>query len=179
MQLLQGATKTEISDDACARELLDAVPLGMRVIRRHMRRHRSGLTVPQFRTLCYLTSAPGSSLSAVADFVGLSLPAMSRLVDGLVDKALMLRNPCSNDRRQVKLSITAPGEAAVTEARQLAQAHLAQAVAPLTQPQRAALIGTMALLRDIFALDLAVGDEGRTAEEPSVDGDNALDVAAS
>ena len=165
MQLLQGATKPSISDDACARELLDTVPMGMRVIRRHMRRHRSGLTVPQFRALCYLTTAPGTSLSAVADFVGLSLPAMSRLVDGLVDKGLMQRRPCSDDRRQVRLSITPPGEAAVTEARQLAQARLAEAVAPLTQPQRAALMGTMALLREIFALDLAVGDDAPATDK--------------
>lgn len=149
-----------VSDDGCARELLDTLPMGMRVIRRHMRRHRSGLTVPQFRTLCFLTTAPGSSLSAVADFVGLSLPAMSRLVDGLVDKGLMQRRPCSDDRRQVRLSITPPGEAAITEARQLAQAQLAKAVAALTQDQRSALIQTMAVLRGIFAQDLA-GDEER------------------
>jgi DNA-binding MarR family transcriptional regulator len=169
MQLLQGATKAlrqaqdgaPISDDGCARELLDTLPMGIRVIRRHMRRHRSGLTVPQFRTLCFLTDTPGSSLSAVADFVGLSLPAMSRLVDGLVDKGLMQRRPCSDDRRQVRLSITPPGEAAITEARQLAQARLAEAVAPLTQVQRAALIETMAVLRDIFARDLAGDDDGQ------------------
>jgi DNA-binding MarR family transcriptional regulator len=164
MQLLQGATKVPISDDGCARELLDTLPMGMRVIRRHMRRHRSGLTVPQFRTLCFLTDTPGSSLSAVADFVGLSLPAMSRLVDGLVDKGLMQRRPCRDDRRQVRLSITPPGEAAITEARQLAQAQLAEAVAPLTQEQRVALIATMAFLRDIFARDLA-GDDERGAVE--------------
>jgi DNA-binding MarR family transcriptional regulator len=87
---------------------------------------------------------------------------LSRLVDGLVEKALMQRRPCSDDRRQVQLSITTPGEAAVTEARQLAQAQLAEAVAPLTQDQRAALIGTMKLLRDIFTLDLA-GDEAGAA----------------
>ncbi len=90
---------------------------------------------------------------------------MSRLVDGLIEKGLMQRRPCSDDRRQVKLSITPPGEAAVTEARQLAQAQLAEAVAPLTPQQRAALIGTMKLLRDIFALDLA-GDDAGAAEEP-------------
>ncbi len=45
--------KAGITDEACARELLDTLPMGVRVIRRHMRRHRSGLTVPQFRTLCF------------------------------------------------------------------------------------------------------------------------------
>src|SRR3982751_188117 len=99
--------------DACARDLLDSVPLVMRVIRHHMRRHRSGLTEPQFRTLCYLSITEGSSLSGVADFIGLSLPAMSRLVDGLVDQKLVVRKSCEDDRRHVRLSVTDKGEAAL------------------------------------------------------------------
>ena len=158
MQLLHKATKSapaDLSDDACARELLDTVPMGMRLIRRHMRRHRSGLTVPQFRTLCFLSTAPGSTLSAVADFVGLSLPAMSRLVDGLVEQRFMERRPCENDRRQVRLSITSSGERAVNEARQMAQAQLARAVASLGADQRKAIVEAMQVLRGIFTNELA------------------------
>src|SRR3982751_6748690 len=106
MQLLSGASKPQASEQSpdevcgvCGRELLDTVPLVMRVIRSHMRRHRSGLTVPQFRTLCFVSTTDGSSLSAVAEFIGLSLPAMSRLVDGLVEQRLMDRRPCDDDRR--------------------------------------------------------------------------------
>ena len=67
MQLLIDARKSAApavpaDDDACAAELLDTVPLIMRIIRQHMRRHRSGLTVPQFRTLCYATTYEGCSL---------------------------------------------------------------------------------------------------------------------
>src|SRR5436309_1760038 len=116
MQLLREATEsagTPVSGDVCARELLDTVPLVMRVIRRHMCRHRSGLTVPQFRTLCFLSTSPGSSLSAVADFIGLSLPAMSRLVDGLVEMGLIERRHCDDDRRHVRLSVMPEGETAV------------------------------------------------------------------
>ena len=82
-----------ISDDACARELFDTLPLGMRIIRQHMRRHRSGLTVPQFRTLYYVSTSSGCSLSAAADFIGLSLPAMSRLVDWLVERGSWSAGP--------------------------------------------------------------------------------------
>src|SRR5947209_15174584 len=105
MQLLSPASKASPAEDVCARHLLDTVPLVMRVIRQHLRRHRSGLSVPQFRTLWYVSSAAGPSLSAVADFIGLSLPAMSRLVDGLVEGRLMTRRPCADDRRHVRLSI--------------------------------------------------------------------------
>src|SRR3954453_17423430 len=112
MQLLSPASKTSPAEDVCARHLLDTVPLVMRVIRQHMRRQRSGLTVPQFRTLCFDDSTEGRSLSDAADFIGLSLPAMSRLVDGLVDNGLMERRPCEDDRRHVRLSVTRPGGSA-------------------------------------------------------------------
>src|SRR5437763_14412529 len=127
MQSLLNAIKSPLSTGACARDLLDTVPLVMRVIRGHMRRHRCGLTVPQFRTLCYVSTAEGPSLSAVADFIGLSLPAMSRLVDGLVEQKLMARRASGDDRRPVRPSGTAAGEAAPREARGAAQAEVARA----------------------------------------------------
>src|SRR4051812_49564867 len=159
MQLLSGATKPQASEETCGRELLDTVPLVMRVIRSHMRRHRSGLTVPQFRTLCFVSTTDGSSLSAVAEFIGLSLPAMSRLVEGLVEHGLMDRRPCDDDRRHVRLSVTPGGQAALREARELAQAALASAVSHLTPDQQAALVGTMQVLRDVFAPEAAAAEE--------------------
>jgi MarR family transcriptional regulator for hemolysin len=151
MQLLIGTTTPLVTDDEVAREMLDAVPLVMRVIRAHMCRHRSGLSVPQFRTLCFLSGADGSSLSAAADFVGLSLPAMSRLVDGLVDVGLLRRRHSDDDRRHVRLSVTRAGDAAVREARQLAQAHLAEVVSALPAKKRAAIAAAMRELRDAFS----------------------------
>src|SRR5947209_5101005 len=115
MQSLLDARSRSATADDCARDLIDTVPLVMRVIRQHLRRHRSGLSVPQFRTLWYVSSAAGPSLSAVADFIGLSLPAMSRLVDGLVEGRLMTRRPCADDRRHVRLSITPAGQTALDE----------------------------------------------------------------
>ena len=159
MQPLLTATSKVKSQSACARDLLDTVPLVMRIIREQMRRHRSGLTVPQFRTLCFVSSAAGNSLSAVADFIGLSLPAMSRLVEGLVEQQLMERRPCSDDRRHVRLSVTPLGETALSEARLLAQTHLAEAVNQLTREQRATIVQAMELLRGVFTPDSPAGDD--------------------
>jgi DNA-binding MarR family transcriptional regulator len=133
---------------------VDVVPLVMRVIRGQMRQHRSGLTIPQFRTLCYADAYEGTSLSDAADFIGLSLPAMSRLVDGLVEKQLMRRRTCDDDRRQVRLSVTAKGQSAISGARQLAQSHLAAALAGLTPEQRASISQVMQVLREIFNPEL-------------------------
>ena len=162
MQLLLDATRGLASAGLCASDLLDTVPLVMRVIRKHMRSHRSGLTVPQFRTLCFVSTTEGSSLSAVADFIGLSLPAMSRMVEGLVEKGLLERRTCADDRRHVRLSVTESGATALTEARNLAQAQLAEAVARLTPEQRVAMAGTMQALREVFAPELTTGEgEGK------------------
>src|SRR5207237_427365 len=123
----------------------------MRVIRHHLRRHRSGLTVAQFRTLCYVDTAEGTSLSAAADFIGLSVPAMSRLVEGLVEMGMLRREASADDRRHVSLSVTPRGQAALREARGLAQAELADAVGPLKPRQRGEVVAAMRLLREVFA----------------------------
>src|ERR1700709_566312 len=128
MQSLQAAIRRIPGPQECAEELLETVPLLMRVIRTYMRGHRAGLTVPQFRTLCYTDSTPGSSLSDTADFIGLSLPAMSRLVDGLVEKGLIKRRANHDDRRHLRLSVTPTGQTALRGARAQAQAKLAVVV---------------------------------------------------
>src|SRR5258706_2722470 len=164
MQLLQPARKTgSISDDACARELREMVQMVTRVLREQMRRHRSGLTIAQFRALCFVSMTVDSSLSAVADFIGLSLPAMSRLVDGLVEKRLMKRRASDDDRRHLQLSVTPAGEAALREARQMAQAHLQEKLSGLTAKQRTAVADVMQLLRGVFGPD-ASGD-GSVADQ--------------
>jgi DNA-binding MarR family transcriptional regulator len=154
MQLFRATSNLSGSQDCCAQDLVDTVPLVMRVIRGHMRRHRSGLTIPQFRTLCYISVYDRPSLSDAADFIGLSLPAMSRLVDGLVEKQLMRRRPCDDDRRHVRLSVTPKGHAALTGARQLAQSHLAEALQTLSPEQRESISQAMQTLREIFNPEL-------------------------
>lgn len=153
---------------ACAHEVLEAVPMVMRLIRSYMRQHRSGLTVPQFRTLCYLSSAPRSSLSDAADFIGLSLPAMSRMVDGLVEKGLIDRRTCQNDRRHVRLSVTPLGETTVAESRQRAQEQLAAVVGQLSPEEQRDVAATMRLVREVFTPELGT-EEGPCepeAQEP-------------
>jgi DNA-binding MarR family transcriptional regulator len=159
MQSLQSATDPSAGSYVCAQELLDTVPLVMRIIRSHMRGHRSGLTVPQFRTLCYVDSSTGSTLSEVADFIGLSLPAMSRLVDGLAEKGMIKRRPCLDDRRLVRLSLTASGQSAIRGARALAQAKLAEAVSRLRPAERNSVVGAMRMVREIFTVEPVADNE--------------------
>lgn len=158
MQSLLRATNSPVLHLDCASDLVDTVPLVMRVIRTHLRRHRSGLTVPQFRSLWFISTAAGHSLSAVAEFIGLSLPAMSRLIDGLVEKKLVHRKTCDADRRHVRLSLTPSGEATLAEARELARTHIAESLARMTDRQRSTVGTAMQILRTAFTHELTPAD---------------------
>ena len=57
------------------------------------------------------------------------------------------------------LSVTPTGQAALREARELAQAALASAVSGRTPDEQAALVATMRVLRDVFAPEAAAADE--------------------
>lgn len=110
----------------CAAQLLVATPLLMRRIRAEMRqRTMPGLSVPQYRTLFYLHLHRGATLSAVADFLGLTRPTTSKLVQLLVIKKIVARR-VGADRRSSFLSLTSQGRKTLVLARQGAHEQLAK-----------------------------------------------------
>ncbi len=120
-------------------------------IRTQMRRYRGAdLSVPQFRTLAYVSHRPGTSLSALADFLGLSLPATSRLVDGLVQEGLVVRQIPPGNRRLVALSVSARGQKTVCTARKATEKHLAEVVASLREGDRAMVQRALRVLHKEF-----------------------------
>ncbi len=140
-----------VSSDECARDVLEVVPLIMRAIRAEMRSHRTpDLSVPQFRTLAYLSRHEGASLSDVAEHIGLTLPSMSKMVDGLVTRQLVTRETSPSDRRRVTLRLTPLGQTTWQSAREATQAHLSQRVAALSAAKRATVVTAMQALRPIF-----------------------------
>ena len=151
MQQLQRLISPTCSAGECAAEILEAVPAVMRFIRSQMRCHRgSALSVPQFRALLFLSRNPGAILSALAEFLGLSLPAASRLVEGLVGKKFVARRIPPGNRRQVVLSVSARGQRTVDAARQATERRLAEVVAPLRSEERMAIRRALRTLREEF-----------------------------
>jgi DNA-binding MarR family transcriptional regulator len=135
-----------------AHEVLETVPLVMRTIRGEMRRHRAAdLSVPQFRTLAYIHRHRGVSLSSVAEHIGLTLPSMSKLVDGLVARGLITRESCADDRRRVTLAITARGRTILQAARDAALSSLADRLESLSEPERITVVRAMQTLHRVFA----------------------------
>jgi DNA-binding MarR family transcriptional regulator len=137
--------------DDCARKVLDTVPVVMRAIRAEMRKRRApGLSVPQFRALIFLNRHKGASLSDVAGHVGLTLPSMSRMIDGLVARKLVARQMDVDDRRRVALTLTALGRGAMRSAYESTQARLAERLAALPAPDRTTILKAMQALASTF-----------------------------
>jgi DNA-binding MarR family transcriptional regulator len=135
----------------CARDVLDTVPLVMRFIRDQVRLRRSaGLSLPQFRTMVFLKRTRRASLSAVSEHLGLSLPAMSRLINGLVRGGLLERETVLTNRRQVALTLTSRGQTTLEKARSEIRLHLAASLKQLTAADQKAVQDTMRLLRRVF-----------------------------
>jgi DNA-binding MarR family transcriptional regulator len=149
MQPSSEAIKSEASE--CAVRLLDAIPPAIWFIRRQMRRHWRGLSMPQFRALYFINANPTASLSAVAEHLGASLPSTSRLITGLQEQDLIERSGSKDDRRLLELLITPQGAEVMDSARAGTLTRLDEELAPLNDRQRALLEKAMVLLRDIFA----------------------------
>jgi DNA-binding MarR family transcriptional regulator len=152
------ATPAEVSSDCCARHVLDVTPRVVRVIRRLMRDHRlSGLSVPQFRALALISTSPKTTLSCVADHVGTSLPAASRMIGGLVDRKLIVRQECHNDRRQVSLTLTPRGIGAFRASRAATQRQLGRQLKSLSAEQLRLVVDAMQLMAGVFGADADPG----------------------
>ncbi len=142
---------SSISLEECARQVLETTPLVMRAVRAEMRRGRAAdLSVPQFRTLLFLHREAGASLSQVAEHIGLTLPSMSALTDGLVARGLLARAADRQDRRRVTLTLTESGQSVLETARRLAQAALAERLAGLSPQERVGLVEALQCLRQVF-----------------------------
>ncbi len=141
-----------VTSDTCAQAVLEVVPVVMRTIRARMRQHRAAdLSVPQFRTLAFIDRNAGASLSDVAEHIGLTLPSMSKIVDGLVARKLVIRETHPEDRRRMILTLTRSGQTALVTSRKATRACLAEMLAPLSDAERMTIVKAMENLREVFS----------------------------
>ena len=144
------------SAEECAREILDDVPLAMRSIRAQLR--KSGaieVSIPQFRTLVFISRHSGASLSDAADHIGLTLPSMSTMIDGLVTRNLVIRRTDPHDRRRMTLTLTERGRTTLRGARESTLTYLSGLLRNIPTSDRATLVRGMQILKSIFAKEAA------------------------
>ncbi len=142
---------TKAATERCAREVVETVPLVMRFIRTEMRR-QSGpfLSVPQLRTLLFLSRCPGADLSSAADHLGVSRPTASAIVNRLVHQGLVNRTGHPEKRRFIILTLTRTGFQRLQRAREAACALVASVLAHRPSAELRKVMEGIALLGKVF-----------------------------
>jgi DNA-binding MarR family transcriptional regulator len=105
-----------------------------------------GVTVAEWVVMRQLLGEEALAPSRLADRMGMTRGAVTRLADRLIAKSLLLRVADPTDRRAQTLALTAAGRALVPELAALADANDAEFFGHLTTDGRAAL---RHLLREI------------------------------
>ena len=135
----------------CAAEIIDVIPVVMNAVRTSMRNNISeGLSIPQFRCLGYISRQPGSSVSDVAGFLGVTLATASAMIDRLVRAGYVLLETSPVDRRRATLNASVQGKALVDRIRSAARRDMAETLAAADESQIDALMDGLAALKKLF-----------------------------
>lgn len=133
-----------------ARLILETVPQSMRTIRNEMRKSsKDVLTVPQFRVLNRLSKNPHTN-GDLAEWMGVSAPSMSRMVELLVKRGLIRRKQSGPDRRQLALTCTQKGMDMTSQIRESVQKSLTQKLSLLSADDVRALECGLRILKGML-----------------------------
>jgi DNA-binding MarR family transcriptional regulator len=132
--------------------IMEIVPGIMSYFRSEMRQRRMpGLSVPHFRALVFIYRHEDASLSQVAEHVGLKLPSISKIVDALVARELVIRRQSQEDRRQVQLRLSSNGLDELLGTKQSVETCLADILDRLAPGEQNGIITALKTLRPLFA----------------------------
>ncbi len=146
----------------CAADVVDVGLAVSRLVRAQLRRDApGGLTLPQIRALAFVSADPACSPSQLAEYLMLSRPAVTRLIDSLVEHQLVTRRAHPDDRRRLQLAVTGAGRDRLDRYFVRARAIIADRLARLQPDDRAAVRHAMQLVLPVVAgapTEPAVGD---------------------
>ena len=100
---------------------------------RMLERGAGDLSLPQFRVLA-LVDEGGERASQLADRLAVAKPTITAVVDGLVDRGFLKRTADCDDRRATKITLTAAGKRALSDAEHAMHARLHDVLAHADDP---------------------------------------------
>jgi DNA-binding MarR family transcriptional regulator len=145
----QEGLRTELKLEL-TKKFINVIPRAMWAIRYGMRAAAEAeFSVPQFRVMASLSHESRTN-SELAELIGMSVPAMSRLVDGLVGEGVITRVPQERDRRQISLVLSADGRRRFSKLRRSTQNLFNAKFSALSLEQRSKLAEGLAVLEVLF-----------------------------
>lgn len=120
------------------------------------------LSLPQYRLLVYLTLGE-SKPSDLAPRLGITRPSVTALVDGMVARGLVDRQPDTDDRRRVRHRVTPAGREALAAADRGVDARLRYLASHLPPDDAACAFAGLALWNQAVAAAAAASAEKANA----------------
>jgi DNA-binding MarR family transcriptional regulator len=140
-----------------AQELLDVLPLVMRLLQLKMRQSELLSSPAHFGILMMLRDS-GRSLSEMAKVQQVSLPTMSNSVSNLVEHQLVKRSRSDDDRRQVLIELTEKGLQTLETIQAEMVSHIQASLSVLDDIQIFQLMDGFAAMRAAFATSILEED---------------------
>ena len=156
------ATKTKRATISEAHQMLELLnSLGGSIFRQLLWQKASDLdlTYAQSQVLFRLAEHPGSHMGDVAKAFGVTLPAVTHIVDRLEEKGLVTRGDHPADRRVYVLDLTRAGKALVEELEAIRLRGMERVLARMSADDRRRVLTGLEALVD--AADGAPDDEAR------------------
>jgi DNA-binding MarR family transcriptional regulator len=129
----------EIPPDVVGRQLVEAVESLVAHWFSAVEEIRPRLPPRQIRALRAVCGRPALNVSALAEHLGIGLPAASRLCDRLEAGGLLRRTVQPGDRREVHMEITVDGQRLLSDVTERLSVHLAAAFDEVPPAQRTRL----------------------------------------
>jgi len=132
----------------CSTTIIGTIPVLMHDLRNKFRSGNQGtLSVAQFRILGNVYRNGTRTSRDLSDHIGVSLPAISRMVDVLVNKGFIQRLPSIHDRRQTPLRVTPKGRRYYVQSRSFAEKSVTHRISQLDDSKKHLLIEALSILR--------------------------------
>lgn len=109
------------------------------------------LTYAQSQVLFHVADHPGCHMGEVAKAFGVTLPAVTHIIDRLEEKKFVVRGDHPADRRVYVLELTAPGKALVQELHTMQMRGVEDVLARMSAEDRARVIKGLEALVDAAA----------------------------
>jgi DNA-binding MarR family transcriptional regulator len=109
--------------------LVDTLSTALRMISRPLQEtleREESVSLDQWRTLRALSASEGRTMGELSERLQIPAASVTRIVDGLVDRALVFRHGSAVDRRRVEVLLSEAGGALLARLEDIAIAHEAQ-----------------------------------------------------
>lgn len=138
--------------DRCAATIMIVVPAITRFLRAELRQHgQPRFSLSQLRVLYFLNRQPQSSLSEVADYLDVSRPTMSAMVERLVQRRLVQRTDNPQERRRIALTLTATGTSELEQVYGATLTSVGNRFGGLSEEQLSQVMAGLSILGELFA----------------------------